>query len=197
MEIPTNFTNEDVIRRASDARQHGSLLEPKLERCFASGHRTIRKEKQNEIMTWPFYRILLIEDDPSTTQSIWDLLKDSQDCTFQMVCAKSLQTGLRKLASEIDVLLLDIHAPDCSGLAHVSEIDSQFNSLPIIVLISQERETVGKQALDAGAAEYLVKETLSRELLQRALRYATERKRASGTLLRRVRQVLDEVPHAN
>jgi DNA-binding response OmpR family regulator len=183
LEIRTNFTNEDVIRRASGARQHGSPLEPKLERCSASDNRTIRKEKQNEIMTWPFYRILLIEDDPSTTQSIWDMLKDSQDCTFQMVCAKSLQTGLRKLASEIDVLLLDIHAPDCSGLARVSEIDSQFNSLPIIVLISEERETVGKLALDAGAAEYLVKETLSRELLQRALRYATERKRASGDSL--------------
>jgi DNA-binding response OmpR family regulator len=179
-----NFANESVISKGFWRQAARITTKPKLERCLlrATGNRTIRKEKQNEIMISPFYRILLIEDDPSTAQSIWDMLKDSQDCTFQMVCAKSLQTGLPKLASEIDVLLLDIHAPDCSGLAHVSEIDSQFNSLPIIVLISQERETVGKQALDAGAAEYLVKETLSRELLQRALRYATERKRASGTL---------------
>jgi two-component system cell cycle sensor histidine kinase/response regulator CckA len=177
-----NFANESVISKGFWRQAARITTKPKLERCLlrATGNRTIRKEKQNEIMISPFYRILLIEDDPSTAQSIWDMLKDSQDCTFQMVCAKSLQTGLPKLASEIDVLLLDIPAPDCSGLAHVSEIDSQFNSLPIIVVISQERETIGKRALNAGAAEYLVKETLSRELLQRALRYAIERKRAES-----------------
>ena len=108
------------------------------------------------------------------------MLKGSPDCTFQVVCAKSLRTGLPKLASEIDALLLDVHAPDCTGLADVSEINSQFNFLPIIVLIPQGKETLGKQTLDAGASECLVKETLSPELLQKALRYATERKRAES-----------------
>jgi PAS domain S-box-containing protein len=131
-------------------------------------------------MLSPLYRILIIEDDPSAAQSIWDMLKGSTDCTFQMVCAKSLQAGLPKLASEIDVLLLNLHAPDRSELSSVLEILSQFNALPIIVLIPQEKKTLGKQALDAGAAEYLLTETLSPELLQRALRYAVERKRAES-----------------
>ena len=138
--------------------------------------------KQEEIILSPFYRILLIEDDSTTAQRIWDMLKGSPDCTFQMVCAKSLRTGLPKLASEIDALLLDVHAPDYTGLADVSEINSQFNFLPIIVLIPQGQETLGKQTLDAGASECLVKETLSPELLQKALRYATERKRAESAM---------------
>ncbi len=145
--------------------------------CPASS-RTICKDKQNKIMLSPFYRILLIEDDSATAQSIWDLLKDSPDCTFQMVSAKSLQTGLPKLASEIDVLLLDLHALDRNELSGLGQILSQFNSLPILALIPQGSETLGKQALDGGADEYLVKETLSADLLQRALRYAIERKRA-------------------
>jgi two-component system, cell cycle sensor histidine kinase and response regulator CckA len=143
-----------------------------------TGSRNVRMDKQDEIMLSPLYRILLIEDDPSTAQSIWDMLRGSQDCTFQMVRAKSLQTGLPKLASEIEVLLLDLHAPGNSGLSAVPELLSQFNSLPIIVLIPKEREAIGKQALAAGASEYLVKETLIPELLQKALRYAIERKRA-------------------
>jgi PAS domain S-box-containing protein len=131
-------------------------------------------------MLSPVHRILFIEDDSTTAQSIWDMLKGSPDCTFQMVRAKSLQTGSPKLASEIDALLLDLHAPDSSELSGVPKILSQFNFLPIIALIPQGTETLGKQALDAGAAEYLVKETLSPELLQRALRYAIERRRAES-----------------
>jgi two-component system cell cycle sensor histidine kinase/response regulator CckA len=148
-----------------------------------AGSRTVRKDKQNEIMLSPLYRILLIEDDSSTAQSIWGMLMGSTDCTFQIVCAKSLQTGLPKVASEIDVLLLNLHATDRGGLSGVPEILSQCNSLPIVVLIPQEKKTLGKQALEAGAAEYLVKETLSPELLQRALRYAIERKRAESAAL--------------
>jgi two-component system cell cycle sensor histidine kinase/response regulator CckA len=149
-------------------------------RCLRRRQRTVRREIQNEIMSSPFYRILFIEDDSLTTQSIWDMLNGCQDCTFQIVCAKSLQAGLPKLASEMDALLLGIETPDGNWLAGVPEIHSQFDSLPIVVLVSQERETLGKQALGAGAAEYLVKETLSPELLQRALRYAIERKRAEN-----------------
>ena len=56
-------------------------------------------------------------------------------------------------------------------------IHAQFSSLPIIVLIPQGMETLGKQALAAGAAEYLVKETLSPRSLQRVLQYGGERQR--------------------
>jgi two-component system cell cycle sensor histidine kinase/response regulator CckA len=151
-----------------------------MEWRFAAGPPPVRKEIQNEIMSSPFYRILFIEDDSSTTRSIWDMLNGCQDCTFQIVCAKSLQAGLPKLASEMDALLFGIEAPDGSGLAGLPEIHSQFDSLPTVILVSKERETLGKQALGAGAAEYLVKETLNPELLQRALRYAIERKRAES-----------------
>ena len=160
--------------------EHSKAEDGVLIRSRPADRRTVCKDTHDKIMLSPVYRILLIEDDSATAQSIWDMLKGSPDCTFQMVRAKSLQSGSPKLASEIDALLLDLHAPDCSELSGVPKILSQFNSLPIIALIPQEMETLGKQALDAGAAEYLVKETLSPELLQRALRYAIERKRAES-----------------
>ena len=128
-------------------------------------------------MASPFYRILLVEDEPSISQTIWEMLKDSQDCKFQMVRAESVEAGLPKLASEIDALLLNIDGAEGSGLASVPTIRAQFSSLPIIVLIPQGMETLGKHALAAGAAEYLVKETLSPRSLQRVLQYARERER--------------------
>jgi PAS domain S-box-containing protein len=160
--------------------EHSKAEDGVLIRSRPADRRTVCKDKHDKIMLSPVYRILLIEDDSATAQSIWDMLKGSPDCTFQMVRAKSLQSGSPKLASEVDALLLDLHAPDCRVLSGVPKILSQFNSLPIIALIPQGMETLGKQALDAGAAEYLLKETLSPELLQRALRYAIERKRAES-----------------
>jgi CheY-like chemotaxis protein len=128
-------------------------------------------------MASPFYRILLVEDEPSFSRTIWEMLKDSQDCKFQMVRAESVEAGLPKLASEIDALLLNIEGPEGSGLASVPTIHAQFSSLPIIVLIPQGMETLGKQALAAGAAEYLVKETLNPRSLQRVLQHGGERQR--------------------
>jgi CheY-like chemotaxis protein len=126
------------------------------------------------------YRILLIENGTSTAETIWEMLKGSQDCTFQMVRAESLRAGLPKLASEIDALLLDIHNLERNGLAAVQEARAQFSSLPIILFIPEAKEDLGKQALAAGASAYLVKETLSPELLQKALRCVSERKRSES-----------------
>ena len=129
------------------------------------------------------YRILLIEDDSSSAQSLCGTLEGHQDSPFQFVRAGSLEAGLPILAAEAaDALLLNPFVLDCSGISTVARIHSQFDSLPIIVLIPEEKENLGKQFLDAGASEYAVKETLSPELLRKVLLYAIERKRTESML---------------
>jgi PAS domain S-box-containing protein len=125
------------------------------------------------------YRILLIEDDPSLAQSICDMVQFGQDRFFQVVSVKSLRTAAPKLASgKFDAVLLDAHVRDSERIADMAEIRSHSDSLPIIVLVSQKEEELGKQFLNAGSAEYLLKETLNRGLLRRTLRYAIELERA-------------------
>lgn len=129
-----------------------------------------------------FYRILVIESDSSSTQAICDMLEGNPNSSFQIVLGESVHGVVPKHVYEsVDALLLDVPSLDDTGLAVVADIYAQFESLPILALIPEEQEELGNLVLDAGAAEYLVKETLSRDLLQRALKYAIERTRAEST----------------
>jgi serine phosphatase RsbU (regulator of sigma subunit) len=57
-----------------------------------------------------------------------------------------------------------------------------------VIVLTGRQERDGVEALAAGAQDYLIKDTLSGELLERSIRYAIERKRAQRT-----RQQLREV----
>jgi two-component system, cell cycle sensor histidine kinase and response regulator CckA len=142
-----------------------------------------RKEKQDAIMLSQPYRILIVEDDSSSVQSLCGTLEGHQDSPFQFIHAASLETGLPVLAAEAaDALLLNPFVLGNSGIPTVTRIHSQFDSLPIVVLLPQEKGALGQRFLDAGASEYAVLETLSRALLERVLLYAIERKRSEAAL---------------
>src|SRR5437016_13426824 len=68
---------------------------------------------------------------------------------------------------------------------------------PIILLTGQGNRQVDLQAMEAGAAEYLIKGELTPPLLERTVRYAIERKRAEETLRSReqsLRLFLERLP---
>jgi two-component system cell cycle sensor histidine kinase/response regulator CckA len=137
----------------------------------------IYKEKQYATMSSLFYRILVVEDETSIAQSARGMLEDGLDSPLQFVYAESLEVARPMIASEsFDALVFDTAVLDSTGAFGLTEIHSQFDSLPIVALIPQEE--LGKQTLDAGATEYLVKTTLSRELLLRTIRYSIEHRRA-------------------
>ncbi len=127
------------------------------------------------------YRILLVEDDSSWTETLINMLEDG-DGTFQVVQVRSLQEGLSRLCAEpVDALLVDERMLG-KRTSVLAKIHARFPSLPIIVLNSQEEEAQGKLFLDAGASECVVRETLGSALLKKVLMYSVDRKRAGSAL---------------
>lgn len=121
-------------------------------------------------------RILLIEGDSKLAQRIRGSVSLGKEPDFEVVPAKSLQAAASKLAGEkFGVLLLGLPVRGSKKTASVIEIRSHCGSLPIIVLVSRKKEELGKEFVKQGATEYLLKETLNRETLRMALRYAMER----------------------
>jgi len=107
------------------------------------------------------------------------MVQGGHDLAFLMMSAESMRTAAPKLASEkLDAVLLDTHVCDFKMLAAMAEMRAHGGLLPTVVLVSQKEEELGKQSLNEGAAEYLVKETLNQELLRRTLRYAIQLGRA-------------------
>lgn len=111
------------------------------------------------------------------------MLEDRQNSNFQVAQAETLRAAGPLLAAEsFDGVLLDSQALDSSGISGAVKMYPQISSLPIVVIISEHHNAVGKQPLDASAIEFLAKKTLSGELLQKTLRYAIERNRTERAL---------------
>jgi PAS domain S-box-containing protein len=138
--------------------------------------------------------ILLLEGQPSSCRSIQPVLREAVNpAACRIECFESLREGLERLeAARFDVLLLDLTLSGIQGLATLIEVHS--GELPIVALISQADEAVGEQAVEAGAADYLVREALSPGMFRRSLRYVIGRAKAAEALHQselRLRELFD------
>ncbi|WP_254864519.1 ATP-binding response regulator [Halovivax gelatinilyticus] len=88
-----------------------------------------------------------------------------------------------------DVVLLDLMLPDSAGLETVESIVERAPTLPIVVLTGRNDVEIGVNAIRRGAQDYLVKGTITAELLVRTIRYAIERARTQRTLRDRNRRL--------
>ena len=73
--------------------------------------------------------------------------------------------------------MLDLGLPDADGLEAIRRTRAAAPRIPLVVLTGLDDETMAAQALQEGAQDYLIKGQIETRGLQRAMRYATERKR--------------------
>jgi serine phosphatase RsbU (regulator of sigma subunit) len=124
------------------------------------------------------YRILLVEDDAGDALLVTELLTDTA-LRYTLVWHQTLAEARAELtARPADCVLLDLHLPDANGLGCVSAIRLTAPGTAVIVLTGLAESQAGAEALAAGAQDYLVKGKVEAELLQRAVRYAVQRKQA-------------------
>jgi PAS domain S-box-containing protein len=90
-----------------------------------------------------------------------------------------------------DAYLVDYRLGEHSGLDLLKAARERSVAPPIILLTGAGNESVDHAALVAGAQDYLLKEQLNAEVLQRALRYAIEHSRVLEAL-REARDTLTE-----
>jgi two-component system cell cycle response regulator len=129
-------------------------------------------------------KILLIEDNPSDARLIREMIKDIEEPRFEIEWVSRLSPGIEQLAhGHFDALLLDLTLPDSEGIDTVEKVLFHTPDVPVIVLTGLADETTGMEAVHKGAQDYLVKGSVSSDLLIRSIRYSIERKRLMMDLL--------------
>lgn len=124
-------------------------------------------------------KTLLIEDNPGDSRLIREMLSEAKDVSFDLKYAERLQAGLDQIGQGgIDVVLLDLGLPDSQGLETLDKTYALAPEVPIVVLTGLDDDTLGVQAVNRGAQDYLKKGQVDGELLMRTIRYAIERRRA-------------------
>jgi serine phosphatase RsbU (regulator of sigma subunit) len=124
--------------------------------------------------------ILLVEDDHGDAVLVQGCLAEVGIAEDAVIWARSLSDAVAALPAEPHCILLDLGLPDADGYSGVLKMVEAAPDVAVIVLTGrQERD--GVDALTAGAQDYLGKDAITGELLERSIRYAIERKRAQRT----------------
>jgi serine phosphatase RsbU (regulator of sigma subunit) len=124
--------------------------------------------------------ILLVEDDHGDAVLVQACLAEAGVPDDAVIWTRSLSDALAAMSRRPSCVLLDLGLPDADGYGAVHKMVEAMPDVAVIVLTGrQERDSI--EALAAGAQDYLIKDTLTGELLERSIRYAIERKRAQHT----------------
>ena len=120
-------------------------------------------------------RVLLIEDNPGDADLVRLRLVESKPAV-DVSCVKRLSEGLASLsANPPSVILLDLNLPDSQGAETFRKVLEKAPGVPIVILSGQDDEGLAIKALHQGVQDYLVKGSITKGALDRAMRHAVER----------------------
>jgi diguanylate cyclase (GGDEF)-like protein/PAS domain S-box-containing protein len=129
--------------------------------------------------------VLLIEDDENDYLLTRRLLSKAEGRVYSVTWVSDYETALDALRhSPAAVVLLDYRLGHHDGLELLHAAKAAGRRAPIILLTGQGSYRVDLEAMKAGAADFLVKDQLTPELLERAIRYAIERQQSADALQR-------------
>jgi diguanylate cyclase (GGDEF)-like protein len=124
-------------------------------------------------------KLLLVEDNLEDADFLAASLRRHKVSDVELNHVTTLRDAVHQLSLErFDVVLLDLHLPDGSGLECVDAIQAAEATTPVVVLSGQDDEDFALSILNKGVQDYLVKWEGETRTILRAIRYAVERKRS-------------------
>lgn len=136
--------------------------------------------------------ILLIDDDEEDYLITRDLIEDINHQFYTLDWISDYQKALEIMAQEThDVYLVDYRLGAHTGLDLLREALDLGIEAPVILLTGQGDFQIDTQALERGAADYLIKSELDATHLERSIRYSIEQAK-NVNLLRKFNQELEQ-----
>ena len=150
-------------------------------------------------------KILIIEDDEDDYIIIKELLSEIDTKEFIVSWANNYDKALKLLQEEeCDICMLDYRLGAHDGFEILKELSALNMDVPVVFLTGQGEYRIDVLAMEAGAADYLVKDSLTPSNLERSIRYTIDRATAARALRRshekleeKVRQRTSELIDAN
>lgn len=112
-------------------------------------------------------RILIVDDDPTTTQVLDSILRRAG---FETACAHDLAGAEAIVAQQpIGLILLDVHLPDGNGLDFCEQLmaRSAQGRLPVLFISANDDVSSKVRGFAAGAVDYIAKPLAGAEVLAR------------------------------
>lgn len=137
-------------------------------------------------------RVLLIDNNQEDNDLIRHWLEQAENTRFTLSRAHGYEAGLAEaLSGEVDTCLIDVRLGPRTGLELLRELRGWKCSATLILWTTAGDAHIDRQAMQAGAADTLVKEQAGPALLERVIRHALERKQSEAAL-QRAREELEQ-----
>jgi diguanylate cyclase (GGDEF)-like protein len=120
-------------------------------------------------------RALLVEDDDEDADILRRYMSRLADYTVAVTHVHSAEEALAAISADgFDLVFLDMHLGGADGMDLLDRLKGSCDA-PVIVVTGTGDEARAVDAMKAGAYDYLGKDTLTVDLLERAVRYACRR----------------------
>jgi two-component system cell cycle response regulator len=119
--------------------------------------------------------ILVIEDDETDLMLVRELFAKTK-LKVNIAEASNCKDGVEKLkAQDFDCVLIDYYLPDAKGVNVIGQLrEVDVKEIPFIVLSGMGSETMAAEVMKKGAADYVSKNGLNEEVLERSIRNAVQ-----------------------
>jgi two-component system, NarL family, response regulator DevR len=111
-------------------------------------------------------RLLLVDDHQVVRVGLRALLDSEPDIEVVAEAATAAQAIEQAGEWQPDVVIMDVRLPDRSGLAACKDIRQSWPRIQVLVLTSYADEELVMEAIDAGAAGYVLKQLDTSELVK-------------------------------
>lgn len=145
-------------------------------------------------------RVLLVEDDDEDVGIFRRYIAQLRDHQVSVVRVASEEEARSRLASEhFDMVFLDLNLTSGgSGIDLLRQLQNEGADMPVVVVTGSGDELMAVEAMKAGAYDYLVKDGLDPDLLERTIRNARQRhflEQERARMIRKLRElsVTDEL----
>jgi PAS domain S-box-containing protein len=124
----------------------------------------------------PIIRILIIDDDKDDFIITGDYIRDIDSAIFEIDWCYNFNEALEHMKQrKHDLYFVDYRLGAKTGLDLIKDATLNDCEEPIVLLTGKGNRVVDREAMQAGAADYLIKTELNTEKLERCIRYSMGR----------------------
>lgn len=147
-------------------------------------------------MSSPDLRVLVVDDDFMVARIHGRFVEQTDG--FEVVGTARTGAEALELVTSLqpDLLLLDVHLPDLSGLEVLEQLRGRGQDVAVVMVTAERGAAAVRSALHGGALQYLVKPFEYDDLADRLRRVAATLASLSGTAVGGGAQPADEVDQA-
>jgi serine phosphatase RsbU (regulator of sigma subunit) len=125
--------------------------------------------------------VLLVEDDEGDALLVRECLREAGLADDDIIWCRTLAEGVEALVDLPSCVLLDLGLPDADGLTALHTVVSEVTKATPVIVLTGRHDRIGVEAVAAGAQDYLIKDDITPELLDRTIRYAVQRRQTQVT----------------